>query len=472
MRTQADHTVDAGADHRSATAYRSAPQLFVLFNSRHPLTPSSRHSLRDLDEVGLCRGAEQHAERVATESGRLLELRLADKRISSNHARLVRHLDRWTLVDTQSRNGTRKNGKFVTEELLNDGDLIELGNTLLLFREGMKTRADEPLDVISGAGQAVLGEVETLLPRHRDELQKLSLLAKADVPILILGESGTGKEVIARALAQLSGRTGQFVAVNCGAIPDTLVESELFGWKKGAFSGAINDHPGLIRSAHGGTLFLDEIGDLPQTSQAALLRVLQEREVRPVGSGQPTKVDVRVISATHQDLSRQVERRQFREDLFARISGFKLSLPPLRERREDIGLLVRQLLVRICGDRVGEVSFEMAAARRLLTYAWPRNVRQLENALRTAVVFADYDVIREEHLTGLLEDGAEPRPVSSSQGAGEFLNDAQEQHKEQLIALFAEHAGNVSAVARATGKARNQIQRWMKRYAINPEDYR
>jgi DNA-binding NtrC family response regulator len=309
----------------------------------------------------------------------------------------------------------------------------------------------------------------------RADFRKLVQLAAANVPVLLLGETGTGKDVAAQALHELSKAEGKFVGVNCGAIPESLMESELFGSAKGSFSGAVRDRPGLVRDAHRGTLFLDEVGDLPLASQAALLRVLQERRVRPVGGTESVAVDFRLISATNQDIDGLVSTSRFRNDLYARIAGFRLHLPPLRERREDLGILVGTLLRRIAGAYADTLTLSQEAARRLYEYDFPLNVRELENWLTAAVALAEGGRIQREHLPEIVHvDLRESFPADGkgSSAPPKPLTDEQEEHRTTVIELLREHRGNVSAVARATGKARNQIQRWLKRYALNPEDYR
>jgi DNA-binding NtrC family response regulator len=304
----------------------------------------------------------------------------------------------------------------------------------------------------------------TFVPALAAELDKLARLAASDVPVLLSGESGTGKEVLARAFHGRSGRRGELVAVNCGAIPESLVESELFGHRKGAFSGAVADSEGLVRAADGGTLFLDEIADLPPPSQAALLRVLQEREVRPVGGVKSVPVDIRLVSATHRDLAAQVAAGAFREDLYARISGFRIRVPPLRERREDLGFLIGLLLDRMTDGAPPEISVDVA--RLLFAYDWPRNIRELETTLRAALVLSGGDTIELEHVPADLRPDADEPPADSA------LSDRELAHREQLIALLRDHAGNISAVSRALGKDRKQVHRWLKRYGLAPDDFR
>jgi transcriptional regulator with PAS, ATPase and Fis domain len=270
---------------------------------------------------------------------------------------------------------------------------------------------------------------------------------------------------MARAIHTMSGRRGAFVPVNCGALPENLVESELFGYKKGAFSGAQQDHPGLVRAADGGTLFLDEIGDLPAPAQAALLRVLQEREVMPVGGTKAVPIDLRVIAATHRDLDEMVADQAFRHDLFARLAGFRVTVPTLAERRADLGLLIGALHMRLFDAE--HPGFDIDAARLLMRYPWPLNVRELEQALATAHVLAKAELVRAEHLPDTIRTGrppGAPRPV--------VLSEIDQKVRDTVVAALREHQGNVSAVARALDKDRKQIQRWIKRFGLDPTSYR
>jgi DNA-binding NtrC family response regulator len=292
-------------------------------------------------------------------------------------------------------------------------------------------------------------------------------VARSGANVLLLGETGTGKEVLARAVHAVARPDGPFVAVNCGAIPLGLVEAHLFGHVKGAFSGAVRDEVGFVRAAQGGTLFLDEIVDLPRSSQAALLRVLQEREVVPVGSTRPVPVDIRVIAATHADVEELVRRGELRADLLARISGFIFHVPPLRERREDIGVIASQLLARLAPERTG-VSFEPEAGAALFAHGWRHNVRELEHALTVALALAD-DEIELEHLPPAIAGATSsyPPPPESERPAEEAAA-----LREELTRLLAKHRGNVSAVARDMGRARPLVHRWLKRYRIDASTFR
>jgi DNA-binding NtrC family response regulator len=231
--------------------------------------------------------------------------------------------------------------------------------------------------------------------RMRDVLRAADKAAASTIPVLIEGESGVGKELIARAIHGSGERRAKpFVAVNCGAIPENLVESVLFGHEKGAFTGATDRHLGKFVEASGGTLFLDEVGELPPAAQVKLLRALQEDQVEPVGARKPVKVDVRIVSATNRDLIADVKAGRFREDLFYRLHVFPITVPPLRERREDIPDLIRHFLARFCAEEGKRIHLVSAAALTLLrNYRWPGNVRQLENAMFRAVVLTDGDTL-------------------------------------------------------------------------------
>jgi len=269
---------------------------------------------------------------------------------------------------------------------------------------------------------------------------------------------------------ELSGRRGAFVPVNCAAIPPSLVESELFGVRRGAYSGATESRMGLVRASGGGTLFLDEVGDLPQSSQAALLRVLSDGEVLPVGETRAERVDLRVVSATHRDLDAMVGRGEFRADLLARLSGFRLRLPPLRERREDIGLILARLLPRVAGTRASGMKLSCEAGYALLRHGWPQNVRELEKALTVATALAEGDEIRLEHLSAPLQEAARAQEPPSE--VARPLRPEEEDLRVRLETLLTEHRGNVAAVARVLGKARMQVHRWMKRCGIRVAAFR
>jgi transcriptional regulator with GAF, ATPase, and Fis domain len=438
-----------------------APYLFVALQCAAPLDAGARFCLGGADEVTLGRGAQLEA--VPEE--RTVHLKVPDGLVSGRHARLSRVFGDWVLEDVGSRNGTFLDGRTIAKAPLADGALFQAGQTFFVFRSSLPQAANVVgLQALEGQSPGLV----TLLPSVAGEFAKLAVAARSEtkLPLLLQGETGTGKELVATAIHQLSGRPGPFVAVNCGALPATLVESELFGYRKGAFTSALEDRPGLIRSADRGTLLLDEIGDLPLPAQAALLRVLQEEEVTPVGGTRPVKIDLRVIAATHRDLKALVEQEKFRRDLYTRLSGFTLSLPPLRERREDLGLLIASLLKRIAPGRPLKLTPE--AGHVLLGHSWPGNVRELEKCLAGAAVFAREDLIDVDELPAALREPGPPRTPAPPAA----LPEEDRLRREQVISLLREHGGNVTSVAKSMGKARTQVQRWLRRYSIDPLQYR
>jgi DNA-binding NtrC family response regulator len=429
--------------------------MFAL-DCERPLRPPSRHVLSGVDVVRVGRG-----ERDARRKGSELRVSIPDRSVSGEHLELQFVRGRWILEDAGSKNGTRVNGSAVRRAVLLDGDLVEVGHTLFLFRDRVPAAPGAP-DLMADELTADLPGLATFsspLAEARDELVQV---APTDVSIVVLGETGTGKEVVARAVHALSRRAGAFVPVNCGAVPPSLIESILFGHRKGAFSGASEDRPGLVRSADGGTLFLDEIGDLPAASQVAFLRVLQEREVVPVGDARPVKVDVRLVTATHRPLGDLVKAGAFRADLYARTAGLTVKLPRLVERREDLGVLIGALLRRLAPEP-DRLSFTVGAARALFRHDWPLNVRELEKCLGVAVALAGGAQIQLGHL---------PEPVRGTLPATAPGVDGDDRLRAELVALLTEHNGNISIVARAMGKGRMQIHRWLKRYGLEPATFR
>jgi DNA-binding NtrC family response regulator len=433
---------------RGRLAPRRQATLVLVFECDRPFAGGL--SLPLTGELLIGRGGERALEGDT--------LRVPDAQMSSRHARLSPRGAVYAIEDLGSRNGTVVNGVTTSAARLRDGDVLELGQTFFLYREQLVAAGgdeDDPAPLVA-----------TRRIDFAAALADLGAIAPAPLSVLLLGETGTGKEVLARAVHGASGRGGAFVAVNCGALPATLIESELFGYKKGAFSGAVEDRPGLVRSADGGTLFLDEIGDLPLASQAALLRVLQEHEVTPLGATRPVKVDIRVIAATHRDLRKLCEREQFRADLLQRLAGFTLSLPPLRERREDLGDLCATFLALARGEsRV--LSLDVEVARQLLTHAWPGNLRELEQALSAAALLARRGTIELSHLPEAVRTAA-----SAALAPLPELTPEQKAQRDGLEALLREHAGNVTLVAKALGKTRMQVHRWMQRYGLDPESFR
>ena len=301
-------------------------------------------------------------------------------------------------------------------------------------------------------------------PAMVEVYKTIARVAPSPSTVLILGESGTGKEMVARAIHQHSPRRDQaFVAVDCAALPESLLESELFGYVRGAFTGALRDAPGLFVESDGGTVFLDEIGDTTPALQAKLLRVLQEREVRPVGGTQWTRVDVRVVAATNRDLPAMVASGRFREDLFYRLKVVEIQLPPLRDRREDIPLLVDHLVQRAArrlGKRAMGVSEDALALLR--TYDWPGNVRELAHVLERSVTLTQHEVIGVDDLPLDLR-GSEPALRAELLQGAPTLEELKERYIRQVVE---ESAGNISRAAAILGVDRRSLYRMLRRYGI------
>ncbi len=295
----------------------------------------------------------------------------------------------------------------------------------------------------------------------RAVMQLIDRAASCDTPILLVGESGTGKELLARALHRSSPRApGPFLAVNCSAIPEPLLESELFGHRRGAFTDARADHPGLFQSAQRGTIFLDEIGDMATALQGKLLRVLQEKEVHPLGAPAPVPTDVRVVAATHRDLPALVAEGRFREDLLYRINVIEIRVPPLRERPDDVEPLVRHLL-RKHGEKIGKADWAvsdeaMAAIRR---HSWPGNVRELENAIERALVLGTSPLVTLDDLPESLK--RDPAPVGHP--GGRRLADVERDH---IVHTLHEVDGNKAAAARVLGLNRKTLYRKLTLHRI------
>jgi two-component system, NtrC family, response regulator GlrR len=322
----------------------------------------------------------------------------------------------------------------------------------------------------------------------------ISRIAPSDATVLILGESGTGKEVAARCIHTLSARRdAPFLAINCGALPPELLESELFGYKRGAFTGAVRDKEGLFSAAEGGTLFLDEVGDAPAAVQVKLLRVLQERSYTPVGATEPVNANVRLLAATHRDLRTEMNAGRFREDLFYRLHVIPIAMPPLRDRREDIPLLAELFLTRATAQHGLTTShLTREALRILMEHDWPGNVRELANVVEGAALLSTDGLLRPHDVLTVLphrhrlpeEPGSEPpeasRPVQSIAGsllspAAKLppLREAREAFdRDYLTEALRRVSGNVSAAAKMSGRNRTDFHDLLRRHEIDADDFR
>jgi DNA-binding NtrC family response regulator len=311
------------------------------------------------------------------------------------------------------------------------------------------------------------GELIGRTPPMLTVYNQIARAADSVVPVLVVGESGTGKELVARALHRNSQRAARpFVAINCGALTDTLLESELFGHTRGAFTGAVADTKGIFEQAQGGTVFLDEIGETSPALQIKLLRVLEEGEVRPVGGGRSIKVDNRIVAATNRDLEHAVAEQQFRADLYYRLGVIVIRLPPLRERREDIPVLVAAFLNAGCKRAGRQIELSSAALDVLLAYDWPGNVRQLENTIQRIILFSRGAVVGSDDLANVLENSRRDTPA----GLFEDLPTLQEVERRYLEHVLKAVGRNRTRAADVLGIDRRTLYRMADRYGINLGD--
>lgn len=297
-------------------------------------------------------------------------------------------------------------------------------------------------------------------------LEQAHMVAQSDVSVLINGQSGTGKEMLAQAIHAASPRHDKpFIAINCGALPEQLLESELFGHAKGAFTGAVSARDGLFKAAGGGTLFLDEIGDMPQALQVKLLRVLQERKVRPVGSDHDIDIDVRIISATHRDLPKAMEKKEFREDLFYRLNVVSLKIPALHQRTEDIPLLANHLLRQAAERHKPQIrSFSVDAMKRLISASWPGNVRQLVNVIEQCVALSASPVISDALVAQALSGENSALPTFA-----EARNQFELNYLRKLLQMT---KGNVTHAARLAGRNRTEFYKLLSRHELDASDFK
>jgi two-component system response regulator GlrR len=310
--------------------------------------------------------------------------------------------------------------------------------------------------------EAWRAELITRSSGMEDLLSQARRVAASDASVCIFGQSGTGKELLARAIHRASPRAeAPFIAVNCGAIPEGLLESELFGHKKGSFTGAVADRRGLFQAAQGGTLFLDEIGDMPLPLQVKLLRALEERKIRPVGSHESFDVDVRVVAATHRKLEERIASGEFREDLYYRLNVVKLYIPALAERREDIPLLANHFLTRLAERyRRGHLALAPEAMQLLVSASWQGNVRQLLNVIEQAVALASTEVIPESLVRQALDAGDSAlTPLDEARRAFE---------RDYLVRILKITGGNVTKAARLAGRNRTEFYRLLERHSLEP----
>ena len=402
---------------------------------------------------------------------------LTDPTVSRSHAEIVRTPIGVLLRDLRSTNGTFVGPVRIKEVFLGPETRFRVGRTELTF-----SQQDEVIDIAPSKEPSFEGMVGASVAM-RQVFGVLQRVAPTMLNVLITGETGTGKELASRAVhARSRRRGGPFVVFDCGAAPDNLIESELFGHKRGSFTGAVGDRPGVFEAAHGGTIFLDEIGELPLELQPKLLRVLEQREVRRLGANQTRAVDVRLVAATNRNLRDEVERGTFREDLYYRLAVVEVQLPPLRDRLSDLPRLIEHML-RAAAHNPGVRGVSDDVMALLESYRWPGNVRELSNVIRRALPFCDTDQITLDTLPEALRpssSGADAAPARSNGARARVLQrpptsvpfkDAKEQlieafERQYLVDLLERHGGNVSRAARAAHMDRKTITRLMKKHDL------
>ena len=425
---------------------------------------------------------------------------LRDDTVSRYHCKIVQEDTGYVLVDLRSTNGTFINKVRIREAYLKPGCTIAVGQQQMKFNA-----RDETVEIVPSDADRC-GDIIGRNARMREIYSIIEKIAPTNTTVVIEGETGTGKEVVAQSIHQMSARArGPLIIFDCGAVPPNLIESELFGHEKGSFTGAVMTRQGLFELADSGSLFLDELGELPIDLQPKLLRALEQREVRRVGSSKSIKVDVRIIAATNRNLESEVREGRFRQDLFYRLSVVRLILPSLRERPDDIALLVAHFLKNQKYNRGSDGQARVKAVsppalQALLNYDWPGNVRELVNVVERAVSFCDSEIIEPEDLPDHVRDarartprpaprtaqltahpaGGEltpfpateaPRPPSELLGGDVTFKDAKERwvssfERDYIIALLRRHGGNISHAAREADIDRKYFRKLMKKYEI------
>ncbi len=457
-------------------------------------TPKSVHIRRAklIIEPGTENEREQIFDQNVIKIGALddNDIILEDDTVSRHHCRIVQEDDAYVVIDLDSTNGTHINGVRIREAYLSANVVVSVGNTEVQF-----CPIDEQVPIEPSKAER-LGNIVGRSVKMREIFDILEKIAPTSATVVIEGETGTGKEVVAQTIHEMSPRSNQpFIVFDCGAVPESLIESELFGHEKGSFTGAIMTRKGLFEMAEGGTIFLDELGELAIDLQPKLLRVLEQREVRRVGSNEPIPIDVRVIAATNRSLEDDVREGRFREDLFYRLSVVRLFLPALYERSEDIPLLVTHFLETMdCnydpGGRQRLHGIAPDALKALCSYKWPGNVRELANVIERACSFAETDMLQRRDLPDYITD-------TSSTGNGLFVQQQGEnwshvparselqdepfkEAKEKWISSFerdyidellARHGGNISGAAREADIDRKYFRQLMTKYGIDADEY-
>jgi len=426
--------------------------------------------------------------------GREADLQLPDPAVSRLHARVFRVGQQYFLADLRSRNGTHADGRRITQLTLEDGKMFQVGPFRIHFhRPASVPGAGEEPTVSPGSAPTFVDSAKTeplpapkraSLPSATGDapfgligrsahvkklIGTIRRVAASDVPVLIEGETGSGKELVARGIHDASARRDRpFVVVNCGAISPELIESELFGHEKGAFTGATAQRKGAFELAHNGTIFLDEIGELPLALQPKLLRALEQKEVKRVGGNDLLLADVRVLAATNRNLREEVARKAFREDLYFRVGAITVPIPPLRDRREDVAPIARHFLSGM-GDHTSAPvpGLSPAALDALVSHDWPGNIRELRNAIQRAVVMAEDGELTASDFSFLRPASAQgPEPETAS-----GLSRWERAERTNILGELARQMGNKTKAARELGIAKSTLFEKLKKYGIRSEEF-
>jgi len=425
--------------------------------------------------------------------GREADLQLPDPSVSRLHAKVFRVGRQYFLADLRSRNGTHADGKRITQLALEDGTMFQVGPFRIHFhRPSSGTSAGEEPTVPPRTGSPIADPADSeplRLPKRTDAttvavhapfgliggsahvrklIATIRRVAASDVPVLIEGETGSGKELVARGIHDASARRERpFIVVNCGAISPELIESELFGHEKGAFTGATAQRKGAFELANNGTIFLDEIGELPITLQPKLLRILEQKEVKRVGGNDLLLADVRILAATNRNLREEIARKTFRKDLYFRIGAITVPIPPLRDRREDVAPIARHFLSEMGSSTSGPLStLSPAALDALISHDWPGNVRELRNAIQRAVVMAEGGELSGPDFSFL-------RPAASSGAETESpsgLSRWEQAERTNILGELAQQMGNKTKTARELGIAKSTLFEKLKKYGIGNKE--
>ena len=426
--------------------------------------------------------------------GHEADLQLPDPSVSRLHAKVFRVGQQYFLADLRSRNGTHADGKRITQLPLEDGRMFQVGPFRIHFhRPASGFPAGEEPTVPPGAtsfladsvkaepvrvtkrmeAATVIGEAPFGLIGGSAQVRKLIAtirrVAPSDVPVLIEGETGSGKELVARGIHDASARRERpFIVVNCGAISPDLIESELFGHEKGAFTGATAQRKGAFELANSGTIFLDEIGELPVALQPKLLRALEQKEIKRVGGNDLLLTDVRILAATNRNLREEIARKTFREDLYFRVGAITIPIPPLRDRREDVAPIARHFISKMGNSTAGLLpDLSPAALDALISHDWPGNVRELRNAIQRAVVMAESGELTGHDFSFLRQAGTPGTETENPSGLSRW----EQAERTNILGELARQMGNKTKTARELGIAKSTLFEKLKKYGIRTAEF-